>query len=85
MPTLTIEYATESERLELDRFIAYFAEMRSVAATAGHGTVLAACESHALFAGRKLLLDNLQATVQTHIDAQKKNRTPAAKAVTPAT
>ena len=85
MPTLTIEYATEAERLELERAIAYFTEMRSVAATAAHGTVLAACESHALTAGRKLLRENLQASVQSHIDAQKKQREPARKGDTPAT
>ena len=85
MPSLTIEYATDAERLELERAIAYFAEMRSVARTAPHGTVLAACESHALAAGRKLLRDNLQATVQSHIDAQKNHRVPARKGDAPAT
>lgn len=85
MPTLTIEYATDAERLELERAIAYFAEMRSVASTAASGTVLAACESHALTAGRKLLRENLQASVQSHIDAQKKRREPARKGDIPAT
>ena len=85
MPTMTIEYATEAERLELERAIAYFTEMRTVASTAPSGAVLAACESHALTAGRKLLRENLQASVQSHIDAQKKNREPARKGDTPAT
>lgn len=85
MPSLTIEYSTDAERLELERAVAYLAEMRSVAATAAHGTVLAACESHALVAGRKLLRDNLQASVQSHVDAQKKRRAPAPRGITPAT
>lgn len=85
MPTLSIEYATDAERLELERAIAYFTEMRSVASSAPSGTVLAACESHALTAGRKLLRDNLQSTVQSHIDAQKKRQEPARKVDIPAT
>ena len=85
MPTLTVEYSTEAERLELERAIACFAEMRSVAAAAVHGTVLAALESHVLAAGRKLLLDNLQATAQSHIDAQKKRRGTVRKAPATAT
>jgi len=85
MPSLTIEYTTAAERLELERVIAYCTEMRVVASTAAFGTVLAACESHALTAGRKLLRDNLQASVQSHIDAQKKCRVPARKGDIPAT
>ena len=41
----------------IERAIAYFSEMRIVASTAPFGTVLDACESHALDAGRKLLRD----------------------------
>ena len=73
MPTLTIEYATDAERLDLERAIAYLAEMRRVGATAPHGTVMAACEQLALGAGRQLLRDNLAAAVQARADAQKKS------------
>jgi hypothetical protein len=73
MPTLTIEYTTEAERLDLERAIAYLAEMRRVGAAATHGTVIAACEQLALESGRKLLRDNLEATVQARADAQKKS------------
>jgi hypothetical protein len=86
MPTLTIEYTTESERLQLERLIAYSAELRAVADTAASGTVLAACEAHVLDAGRRLLREHLQTTLQAHIDRpQKKRREPARKAATPAT
>lgn len=85
MPSLTIEYTTDAERLELERAIAYVAEMRRLGATAAHGTVLAACEELALSAGRRLIRENLQATVQARADAQKKRREPARKAATPAT
>ena len=44
MPSLTIEYTTDAERLELERAVAYVAEMRRLGATAAHGTALAACE-----------------------------------------
>ena len=72
MPTVTIEYTTEAERFDLERAIAYLAEMRRVGATAAHGTVIAACEQVALESGRKLLRENLEATVQARADAQKK-------------
>lgn len=84
MPTLTIEYSTQAERLELERFVAYFEEMRTLGATAAHGTVMHACETFALDVGRKLLRDNLAATVQARADAQKKVPAPAPKASDPA-
>jgi hypothetical protein len=74
MPTFTIEYATDAERLELERVAAYLAEMRQVAACAPHGTVLAACEQVALTAGRQFLRDNLAAAAQGRADAEKKRR-----------
>ena len=76
MPTLTIEYATEAERLALEQAIAFFTQMRRVAATAPDGTVLAACEQVALTDGRKLLRGALAAAVQARADAsgaQKKS------------
>ena len=85
MPSLTIEYTTDAERLELERAVAYVAEMRRLGATAARGTVLAACEVLALSAGRRLIRENLQATVQARADAQKKRREPARKVATPAT
>src|SRR4051812_10193363 len=57
MPTLTIEYQTEAERLILEQALAFFAQMRQVAATAADGTVLAACERVALDSGRRLVRD----------------------------
>ena len=85
MPSLTIEYTTDAERIELERAIAYLAEMRKVAFTAAPGTVLAACEAHALDAGRRLLRETLESSVQSHIDAQKNCREPARKGAIPAT
>jgi hypothetical protein len=76
MPTLTIEYATEAERLALEQALAFFTQMRQVAATAPDGTVLAACEQLALTDGRQLLRDTLAAAVQARADqsgAQKKS------------
>ena len=71
MPTLTIEYTTEAERLELERAVAYVQEMRRLGATAAHGAVLDTCETFALGAGRQLLRDNLAAAVQARADAEK--------------
>lgn len=76
MPTLTIEYQTEAERLILEQALAFFAQMRQVAATAPDGTVLAACERVALDSGRRLVRDTLAGVVQSRADttddAQKK-------------
>lgn len=85
MPTFTVEYATEAERLELERAVAYLAEMRRVGASAAHGTVLNTCELLALDKGRQLLRDNLAATLQTRADAEKKVPAASAKDAGPAT
>jgi hypothetical protein len=77
MPTLTIEYQTEAERLLLEQAVAFFTQMRQVADTAPDGTVLAACEQVALADGRKLVRDALGTAVQQRADAtdaQKKSR-----------
>jgi hypothetical protein len=82
MPTLTIEYATEADRIALEQALAFFSQMRHVAATAPDGTVLAACERVALDSGRQLLRDTLAAAVQARAeaaDAQKKAPASAAK------
>ena len=85
MPTFTVEYTTEAERLELERAVAYVAEMRRVGATAAHGTVLNTCELFALDKGRQLIRDNLAATLQARADAEKKVPAASAKGVDPAT
>lgn len=69
MPTLTIEYQTEAERLLLEQALAFFAQLRRVAATAPDGTVLAACEQVALADGRRLVRDALGTAVQQRADA----------------
>ena len=82
MPTLVIEYATESERLGLEQAIAFFTQMQHTAATAPDGTVLAACEQLALSDGRRLLTTTLAAGLQARADAadaKKKRRAPARK------
>src|SRR5438876_19280 len=48
MPTLTIVYRDDAERLALEQAIAYVAQLRQVAAEATDGSVLAACELMAL-------------------------------------
>jgi hypothetical protein len=73
MPTLTIEYATEAERLPDEGLIAYVQEMNRLGATAAPGTVLDACELLALDQGRTLLRDNLAAAVQARADTEKKS------------
>ena len=88
MPTLTIEYQTDAERLVLEQAIAYVRGLNQLAQTAAHGTVLAVCEQLALSDGRKLLRDTLAAALQTRADATdaapKKGPATAAKADDPA-
>ena len=85
MPAVTIEYTTEAERLALEQAIAYFTQLRQVAASAPDGTVLGACEQVALGSGRALLRDTLAAAVQGRADAaeQKGGRRADAPARTP--
>lgn len=79
MPTLTIEYQDDAERLALEQAIAYFAQLRQTALTAPDGTVLAACEQLALRDGRALLRSTLAAAVESRVAvAEQKGGTPAA-------
>jgi hypothetical protein len=73
MPSLTIEYETDAERLQYERMIAYVEEMKRLGLTAAPGTVLDACERHALEHGRQLLRDTLAASVQARADLEKKS------------
>jgi hypothetical protein len=73
MPTLTVEYTTEEERLILERAVAFVAEMRRLACTAPDGRVLDVCEAHALDGGRDLLRAVLQQAVhQRQLDSEKR-------------
>lgn len=78
MPTLTIEYRDESERLALEQAIAYVADLRQLAQDAPAGTVVDACERLALDKGRALLRGTLAASLQARIGiAEQKGGTPA--------
>ena len=55
MPTLTIAYTTDAERLALEQAIAFVTQLHHLAATAPDGTVLDVCEQAALRDGRTLL------------------------------
>ena len=83
MPTLTIDYDTDAERLQYERAIAYVREMMRLGATAPHGTALDACETFALDRGRALLRDNLAAAVQARADAEKKSPAAGRRAARP--
>jgi hypothetical protein len=67
MPSLTIEYHDEDERLALEQAIAYLADLRRVALDAPAGTVLEACEGLALEKGRALLRSTLAAALHSRI------------------
>ena len=88
MPTLTIEYRDEAERLALEQAIGFFTHLRQVAQTAPAGAVLAACEQVALQDGRAWLRNSLAAAVQARIDQAEqkggKSATAAVRAGTPA-
>lgn len=86
MPTLTIEYRDDAERLALEQAIAYVAQLRSVAQDAPDGSVLEACEKLALADGRALLRSTLAAALQGRIagDEHKGGPPAAARRRTPA-
>ena len=77
MPTLTIEYRDENERVALEQAIAYVGQLRQVAVDAPSGTVLEACEALALDKGRALLRTTLAAALHGRIArAERKGGTP---------
>ena len=78
MPTLTIEYHDDNERIALEQAIAYLGQLRQVAIDAPSGTVLEACERLALDQGRTLLRSTLAAALHGRIaGAEQKGGTPA--------
>jgi hypothetical protein len=81
MPTLTIEYRDEAERLALEQAIAFVSQLRQVAQDAPAGTVLDTCEALALADGRALLRDTLAAALASRIDADERKGGPPASAL----
>ncbi len=78
MPTLTIEYRDEDERLALEQAIAYVSDLRQLALDAPAGTVLDACEGLALDKGRALLRSTLAAALHSRVaSAEQKGGTLA--------
>ena len=67
MPTLTIDYQDEGERLALEQAIAYLRDLRQLAIDAPAGTVLEACEGLALEKGRALLRSSLAAALGSRV------------------
>lgn len=80
MPTLTIEYRDDSERLALEQAIAYVAHLRSLAHEAPDGSVLDACEKLALADGRALLRSTLAAALEGRIASAEQKGGPRASA-----
>ena len=77
MPSLTIEYEDESERLLIEQALAMVGDLRRTALEAPHGTVLAACEAQAVEVGRQLTVDALEDALRRRIaevDSQKNGR-----------
>src|SRR4051794_29786595 len=78
MPTLTIEYHDDAERLALEQAIAYVAQLRQVAQDAPDGAVLVACEKLALRDGRALLRSTRAAALEGRIAAAEQKGGPLA-------
>ncbi len=77
MPTLTIEYEDEPERMLIEQALAMVADLRRTALEAPHGTVLAACEAEALEKGRRLTAAALEDALRrrvAEVDAPKNGR-----------
>jgi hypothetical protein len=67
MPTLTIEYHDEDQRLALEQAVAYLADLRQLALDAPAGAVLEAREGLALDQGRALLRSTLAAALHSRV------------------
>ncbi len=78
MPTLTIEYRDENDRLALEQAIAYVADLHRLALDAPEGTVLDACEGLALNKGRALLQTTLAVALQGRVAAAEQKGGPHA-------
>jgi hypothetical protein len=77
VPSLTIDSEDQSERLLIEQALAMVADLRRMALEAPHGTVLAACEAHALARERPLTVDALQDALRrrvAEVDAPKNGR-----------
>lgn len=77
MPSLTIEYEDNSERLLIEQALAMVADLKRTALEAPHGTVLAACEAEAVEKGRKLTVAALEEALRrrvAEVDAPKNGR-----------
>lgn len=77
MPSLTIEYQDEPERLLIEQALAMVADLRRTALDAPHGSVLAACEARAVAKGRELTASALQDALRrrvAEVDSPKNGR-----------
>jgi hypothetical protein len=78
MPTLTINYDTDAERLLLEQAIAFVTSLHGIAQAAPVGSVLDACEKAALGQGKQFLRTTLAGAVQSRIDTlEEKGAVPA--------
>ena len=68
MPTLTLNYETDSERLLIEAAFAYVSTMRNAAMTAPAGSILRVCEEIAVGKGKEFLRDSLEEVVNGRIE-----------------
>ena len=80
MPTLTISYRDDAERLILEQAIAYAAHLHQLAQDAPDGSVLETCEKLALDKGRSLLRDTLATALEGRIGSAERKGGPPASA-----
>lgn len=79
MPTLTIEYEDDSERLLIEQALAMVVDLKRTALEAPHGAVLAVCEAEAVAKGRRLTADALESALRRRVEEvdSPKNGRPA--------
>jgi hypothetical protein len=80
MPSLTIEYHDDAERLALEQAVAYVTQLRQTALSAADGTVLAVCEQLALRDGRALLRSTLAAAIKSRVGVAEQKGGPLGSA-----
>lgn len=72
MPTLTIHYETEAERLAYERAVVFVAELHQLGMDCPADRVVDACEDLALGRGRDLIRDSLADAIQARVDRVEK-------------
>jgi hypothetical protein len=72
MPTITIEYQSDQERLQIEHAVSFVQELNRLALSAAEGRVIDVCEGAVLEEGRAMLRATLEKALAGRIAALEK-------------